>query len=390
MTTVRKAALAVLALTILPHKSLAAGDADPLMAAAAAYEAGRCAEVLSLYSGLPGGATLDGVSQYRWGFCLAEQRQPGAEERYTKAAEVLGREAAGARAPLLVHFYRVNALLNLERKDEAKDAALTAIAAWKAGQLTVPADDAVSWFRLGKLTSDSGDAKGALDPFRRAIAIAASQPGALRQAYLERIGNYAREQGDTELSAAALAELEKVAPSSPKTLLQRAQLLIEARRWDEAKALLDPAGRGPSDEAMSARYTAGIVDRAREVDGWKLAFGKQTANGRAFSSLKDEELLQAIAEAGAAGYRAMSGASREVARKRQGGTRPVPTPATAADMQQAQAVFVGALLEALRRSAPLQEWAVQGGFPLLIYQPWETLFNQRLEQSGERQTAEPD
>lgn len=390
MTIVRKAALAVVALTILPYATLAASDADGLMAAAAAYEAGRCAEVLSLYAGLPANATVDGVSQYRWGFCLAEQRQPGAEERYTKAAEVLAREAAGKQAPLLVHFYRVNALLNVERKDEAKDAALAAIAAWKAGQLTVPADDAVSWFRLGKLTSDSGDAKGALEPFRRAIAIAATKPGALRQAYLERIANYAREQGDTDLSTAALAELEKVAPSSPKTLLQRAQLLIEARRWDEAKALLDPAGRGPSDEAMSARYTAGIVDRAREVDGWKLAFAKQTADGRTFSSLKDEELLQAIAEAGGAGYRAMSGASREVARKRNSGTRPVPTPATAADMQQAQAVFVGALLEALRRGAPLQEWAVQGGFPLLIFQPWETLFNQRLEQSGERQTVEPN
>ncbi|MFN7966597.1 MAG: hypothetical protein U0V87_13010 [Acidobacteriota bacterium] len=145
--------------------------------------------------------------------------------------------------------------------------------------------------------------------------------------------------------------------------MQRALTMIEARRWDEAKAMLDPAGRGQSDEAVAARYAAGVVERARGSMR-ELPFGTMNAQGKPFASLSDEDLLQAVGEAGAAGYRAMGGASRELARKRQGGTRAVPAPETAEQMHQAQATFVGALLEALRRGAPLQEWAVQGGFPL--------------------------
>ncbi|MFN7966596.1 MAG: hypothetical protein U0V87_13005 [Acidobacteriota bacterium] len=158
MTIVRTTTLGIFALLFTMTGARAANEADALMLAAAAYEAGRCAEVLSLYAGLPADTALDGVSQYRWGFCLAEQRQPGAEERYSKAAEQLGREADRPGSNLLVHFYRVNALLNLDRKDDAKAAALAAITAWKGARFTVPADDAVSWFRLGKLTVDSGDA----------------------------------------------------------------------------------------------------------------------------------------------------------------------------------------------------------------------------------------
>lgn len=377
---------------ILPLAMVAAGvsragdpPADPLLLASIAYDAGRCNEVLAIYQALPPATRVDGVSMYRWGFCLADTGQADGSERYERAAEQLATELSGSPTPLLLSFYRVNALLNLGRRDEAATVAREAITAYRDGRYELEGEYAFAWFRVGKLMLDAGEPQAALVPYRRAVELGKAQPGTLRTAHVERIASLASTQGDTALAADATALLEQLAPGSPRVALQRAHLLLLGGRWDEARALLKPFARGATDAEMEARYALALVDRAAEVAGWALRPADQTADGVVISGLSGDELLAALQAGTQRAYRAMLGPAREVALKR-GGTRAAPTPETATAMRESQAEMVGLWLEALGRNAPLRVWATQAGFPMLINQKWELLFSQRLDQYGERLT----
>jgi tetratricopeptide (TPR) repeat protein len=360
--------------------------ADPLFDAAIAYEAGRCPEVLQLYQALPQGTYVDGVSHYRWGFCLAEQQDPQAREHYEQAATLLGREAGQAKSDLPSHFYRVNSLLNLERNDEARSAAQAAVNAWRAGTLTVPAQDAVSWFRLGKLMIDSGESAEALDPYARAVTIAEQNPTALRRAYLERIIALAAGQSDQALADRAQALLRATQPAGATAdPLEAARQAIISNDFEAALEALRPAARQPgTDEAMAARYMSWISERAQELGPWGLQPVSTTLDGKPAAGLTEDELLRAVIEASNEAYLALNGPSREVALKKRNGTRPEPTPETRARLQAAQARWVGLLIDAIRRKAPLQIWAVQGGFAPLFFARWEQQFVQRLTGSEDR------
>ncbi len=362
----------------------AAALADAVSDAAAAYEAGRCADVLAAFGGLSAAETdaLDGVSLYRWGFCAGAMRQGDAFAYYRRAAEKLQTEAASPYAPLDVHFYRVNALLNLDLAADARAAAALAVERWNAGTLTVPQEDPTAWFRLGKLHYDAGDIAGSMVPFGRALDLAEENPGSLRSAYLERIANYAQQAGDEKTMARANdLLLGSPGTASGESPAQRARALVRAGRYAEARDLLEPLTRDRGDLGMTAQYTIGALDRAGEV----LARGAQL-DPRASSAEGSEtypgsmSLEAALVTTGQEAWAAIgSGRVVEAPRKNRAlpGTRPVASRTTIEQLTPIEARFAGLLLDAVGSGAPLREWAVQGGFAPLVLQPWERLVVER-------------
>ena len=349
--------------------------------AAEAYEAGRCADVLTAFGTLPADAatSLDGVSLYRWGFCAGSTGRGDAFDYYRRAAEQLQAETASPGAPLDAYFYRVNALLNLDLQPEAQAAAKLAVERYQAGTLTVPQDDAAAWFRLGKLYTDAGDPQGAMKPFGRSLDAAAARPGSLRSAYLERIANYARQAGNAELAQRANGMLLAAGAATPGAAadnpLQRMRALVRAGQSDEARKVLEELARDRGDVGMVAQYALGALDRVRDVEaqGGKPD-PRTTVEGRSYpGALSLEEALTAT---GREGWTAI-GAGRvvEVPRKNKSlpGTRPAASAETLAQMLPIESRFAGLLLDAVSTGAPLREWAVQGGFAPLILQPWERL-----------------
>lgn len=381
-------ALALEFLPIAQAEPTGAGPATPQVtidAVGQAYEAGRCADVLAAIGQLPAGASVDGVTHYRWGYCLAESGQAGGEEHYRQAATQLASESSVAGAPLNSHFYRVNALLNLAEPDEAKRAASEAVSAFRAGKLTIPQDDAVGWFRLGKLMRDSGDDKAALDPYGRAVEIAQKKPGALRLAYLERIAGAAYALKDVALAQRVATLLEASATDAPHDQLVRARVLVGTGQWTSAAPILEKLRRGTGDDAMEAQYALGVVARVEELKGWGYEPVMLTEDGKPLSSLDQEQLRAQMNAVTAEAMKGLMGPSREVPRKNGKGTRPAPTEETAAKLHEIQSRWCGLMIEGVRRAAPLQVWAIDGGgFQIMIHNPWETLFGMALQQAGTR------
>ncbi len=363
-----------------------AADAPPSVTAtqieraARAYDQGNCREVLAAFAAVPNAEqelSLDGLSQYRWGYCLGATGQAGGPEHYKRASEVLTLEAQSKSARLEAYFYGVNALLNLDQRDEARRTAQLAIERYRGGTLTVPADEPQAWFQLGKLFRDSGDPKGALEPFTRAVAEAEKGRRTLRGAYLERIADAAGEQQDGELGRRALALLAKTSPGA-ESGPQQARLLVAEGKLQDARDLFARAARGAGDAASDAQYAVALLDRTLELDP-QLKPVLVDGHGQPLTGLSRDDLRKAAADAARDAYAAMSGRVVEAPRPNgRPGTRPIPAPEDAARMAAAQARWSGALLEALRRGVSLQEWAVQDGYPALFFSPWTNLFVDRV------------
>jgi hypothetical protein len=364
--------------------------------AAEAYEAGRCADVLAAFDALPADAadSLDGVSLYRWGFCSGSAGRGDAFDFYRRAAEKLQAETASSGAPLDAYFYRVNALLNLDLRPEAQAAAKLAVERYQAGALTVRQDDAAAWFRLGKLYTDAGDPQGALKPLGRSLDAAATRPGSLRSAYLERIANYARQSGDDALAQRANGMLLAAGGATPGATsdspLQRMRALVRAGQYDEARTVLDALARDRGDLGMVAQYALGALDRVRdvEVQGGKPD-PRASDEGRNYPG--DLSLEEALTATGREGWTALGeGRVVEVPRKNRSlpGTRPAASPETLARLLPIESRFAGLLLDAVTTGAPLREWAVQGGFAPLILQPWERLVIERDSSARQSQVID--
>ncbi|MBP7147453.1 MAG: hypothetical protein KBD01_07895 [Acidobacteria bacterium] len=356
--------------------ALAAEPADPAVSAAiararTAYEQNNCPDVVAALEPFStadaAGSALDGASHYRLGYCLAAVRRVPPEPQYGIAAEKLAREAAAPGTPLDTHFYLVNSLLNLGRDAEGTAAAKQAVERWRAGTLVVPADDAQAWFRLGKLFRDSGDGKGALEPFGRALDIDERKPGSLRTEYVRRIADHASEQleqGLLQRASAVLARRGAAAPAAPGGMVEARQL-VAAGKFDEARPLLQQAAKGRGDEGMFAQYALGAIDRAGELPRWGLSAAAAPGG-------PTRDLRPALADAAKLGWETVRRARLvEVPRKKGEGTRAsvLPDP----ELREAQARFTGLLLEAVRTNQPIREWAIADGYAPLIIRPWDSI-----------------
>jgi tetratricopeptide (TPR) repeat protein len=390
----RFSALALVPLLLLAPATKARADEEPPTAAeraAKAYDAGRCGAVLGLFEGLPekSRAALDGVSLYRWGFCLASVRREDPTDLYRAAAARLSEATADPGASLDEHFYRVNAFLNLRDRDAARAAAAEAVERYGDGALLVPEGDPNAWFRLGKLHRDAGDETGALEPFARAITLAEDDPDSISLAYAERIANAARVAGRVELAQRALAIVQSRRPRDPRNALRLGRNHLAANDLDAAEAAFREARRVPGDTGMSAQYALETIERIRELRRFGLEPATNLADG---TPIAEADLRTQLADAARRGWELIrSGESREVARKRREGTRPAPTPEVKEELRLVEAEFVGLLRQAILVGADIRGWAVASGYAPLIHHPWRKLFVQRVREERREQVLEaPD
>lgn len=356
----------------------AAPDATAREAAAAAaraYEAGDCAAVLEAFGRLEGEAGLDGISHYRWGFCLAYLRRGDPAPHYEKAAELLSARAAKEDSSLEEHFYRVNALLNLRRGEEARAAAKDAVERWRTGRLVVPEKDPEAWFRLGKLFRDAGDAKGALEPFQRALDVAEKEGKPLRTAYLERIVDAGRAIGAGSLVLRATRMLQEVEPAAGSDPIRLVRARLARGDLAAAREAIAPLVNRPGEAATDARYVLSVIDRALEVGKHKLEPMTELPDGRLVASLSDDELETQIAEVVKEAARLIrEGDTRQVALKRREGVRIAPSREVRAALWDQQAKLAGLLLEAVQRGVDLRGWAMRGGYAQLVFKPLVKVF----------------
>lgn len=337
---------------------------------ASAYEESQCARVVTLCEQLERRwpESVDGVTLYRWGFCESRAGR-GSPDRYERAASLLGKRVAAGRAGLDHHFYRVNALINLRRSEQAVDAAEQAVESWESGSLTVDEDDPAAWFRLGKLHRDSGNLEGAMEPFARALELA-EQGAALRDAYVERIARGAREAGQPDLAGRAAELLASRDPQAPGAALRLARTRLAAGDLDGARRAFRQARGASGPAGMTAQYGLRAIRRAKQVERWGRDPITELSDGRPLSGLALKELQRELSETAAEAFRVIRRPTVERARKRGPGTRPGASPETIRLVKEVQSRFAGLLVEALRRGAPLRAWSVQGGFGPLIYHDW--------------------
>lgn len=365
------------------------GIAAQIERGARAYEQGNCAEVLAAYAAVPdaeNALALDGITLYRWGYCLAAQGRPGAEAKYQKSAESLGFETTTPAARLEAHFYRVNALLNLQRAAEAQEAARLAVERYRGGTLVVPADDPAAWFQLGKLFRDAGDAKGALEPFTRALQVHEKGPAKLRRAYLERILDLATQQQDVELARRVNRELDTGATDERASAAREGRILLAAGDYEGAREAFDKAGRGGGSAAMDAQYAAAAARRALELRGWGREPVRTLPDGRNVADLATDDVRGALREVAVEAFKLFEqGHTVEVPRKKGQGTNAAPPPEDVRRLHDLQARFVGLLVDAVARRVPLQEWCVVDGYPPLVHNPWTVLYVQRAARDRDQQ-----
>lgn len=390
--------LLVFALASLTPNLVQAEKADPALEAtkaareaaiqaAVAYDAGRCSQVLGILGALPEAsvAALDGVSHYRWGYCQGLLRRDSPLDQYRESARKLAVEAEAEDASVDAYFYRVNALLNLRKSDEAREAAARAVERWKGGTLTVAQDDGRAWFRLGKLHRDAGQTKGAAEPFKRALALHDAGDSRLNDAYLQRIADGLRAAGDDEGAMKALAALQKLRPADPQTALREARTLIAGGDYEAARKLVQKARAGTGDTAMLAQYTAYGIVRLQELAKWDLAPAESLADG---TPIVEADLRGELRASAREAFQLFQGPAIEVPRKKNKAvTRLKPAPEVDEQMRITQSIFCGLLKEALLRGAPLREWAIADGYAPLIHHPWRKLFR---EQAEKRKAAESE
>jgi tetratricopeptide (TPR) repeat protein len=341
---------------------------------AEAYQKGRCAQVVALAQQLDSRApdSVDGITHYRWGFCAARTRRGDPVAHYEKAAELLGEAVATGEAGLQQHFYRVNALINLRRADQAVSAAREAVDHWESGRLTVDEDSPAAWFRLGKLYRDAGRGEGALEPFGRALDLAEDgQP--LRDAYLERIARGAREAGDTGLASRASALLGQEVPDQPAEALRMARTRLAAGDLAGARKAFEAARKASGSVGMTAQYALRTLRRAEELERHGAEPVTTLADGTRLARLPLSDLQRELSETARRAFEVIAEPTVERARRRGPGTRPAVAPETRERMRDIQPKFAGLLLEALRRGAPLRAWAVQSGYGPLIHHRWGKL-----------------
>jgi tetratricopeptide (TPR) repeat protein len=385
----------MVALTV-PAAAQDAGPSGLRERIAEAYEAGRCQQVVALARQLErlGPQAVDGITHYRWGFCAARLDRGDPIAHYEEAAERLGEAASEGGAGLEEHFYRVNALINLGRAEASVQAAEAAIESWNAGGFTVDEDSPTAWFRLGKLFRDAGQAAGALEPFGRALELAeAGRP--LRDAYVERIARGAREAGASELAAKASALLAQRPAEGPADALRVARTRLAANDLDGAQKAFRQARRAGGNLGMIGQYGARAIQRAKRLQRQGLEPIDVLPDGTPLSAVPLERLQRELAQTARVAWEVISRPTIERARKEGPGTRVAAAPETIERMREVRREFVGLLLEALRRGAPIRGWAVQGGYSPLIHHPWINLhhrdaWQQRRKGLLEEQALSPD
>lgn len=353
--TVPAALAVVVAAAALPGRAAEPGDVDR---AIELYDAGRYPEARSIFERLDGAGGLDGPMLYRLAYCYGQTGDPRAQQATLQRAVASLSEEIKDSPTLEPAFYLANALGNLNRKSEAREAALQAVARIESGDWS-PNDDPVESFRAAKMFADLGRQAEAAQWYRRALEGFDAKPDAY-PVYIQWSRRYlaglALSASDYATAEAELTALGATGHARQIDWDRLAVTRVRLGNWRGAVQAWRNAERANPAEGDRARYSWRLAAMAAKLDFVPDA----TPDGRAFRDLGQGDLEGLMKENGA---RVMQMAARA-------GAEPLSEEERAAmqaEIDMIKPVFVAACLEYTARELPIRETAFFGGFAPLIF-----------------------
>jgi len=326
--------------------------------AVALYDQGRYAEARTLLEKLDAAGALDGPLLYRLSFCVGAAGDPTAQRAILERARVALEREVTSDPTLESAFYLANALRNLDRRAEAREVALRAIAPVESEGWTPPDDEAEA-FRVAKLYADLGRQAEAAQWYRKALegfeATPDRFPVYIRWArrYLADLAFSRADFAAAERDYAALADTGQAEQADWDRLAVARMRLGD---WSGAEQAWRGAERSNPGEADRARYArhlavlAGVLRTLPEV----------APDGRRWSELSQQDLETIMKTNGdrakEIGGTAAGAALSEDERR-----------ALAAELAGIKPVFVAACIEYTLRGLPIRETAFFGGFAPMIF-----------------------
>jgi tetratricopeptide (TPR) repeat protein len=335
-----------------------ASDADDLARALELYDAGQYAAAGKILERIDAAGDLDGPMLYRLSFCRGQTGDPqGQRATLERAVETLRAEVVGAPT-LEPSFYLSNALRNLGRRPEAREAAVVAVERIGQGDWS-PGDDPVEAFRAAKLYADLGRQDDAATWYRKALEGFEADPEAY-PVYIRWSRGYladlAAGTSDYEAAEAELTALSEIGEPGQAEWDRLAVVRVRLGKYGEAVEAWRQAERANPAEGDRARYSWRLAAMAEKLDFVPDA----TPDGRAIAELAQGEIEALLKEQAA---RVMEITSRAAAEPLDDAERE----GLADEIETIRPLFVAAALEYTARGLPIRETAFFGGFAPLIF-----------------------
>jgi tetratricopeptide (TPR) repeat protein len=339
----------------------AAAEPTPAERAVQMYDEGRYEEARVAIEALEQGGPLSGPLLYRLGFCYGQARDTNRQnDLMRRALGELEKEAASADS-LEVSFFLANALNNVGRIPDAKNAAARATARIENGEWPKPVAP-IDLFRAGKLYQDQGRRDEAMQKYRAALAgwdsKGAKVPGYRRWAlrYLSQEAFSAADHRQAETDLAALVALGGASPQEHDRL---AVARVKLKDWPGAAAAWREAERLDPANADRPRYCRNLAVLAQSAGQVPVA----APSGAAWSSLSQAELDALMAE--------QAKTLREARAEVVAGVSAERKAELAERVVRARGAFVGAGLEYAMRYLDIRQASFTGGYAPLIFHPEE-------------------
>ena len=326
--------------------------------AVALYDQGRYAEARTLLEKLDTAGALDGPLLYRLSFCLGAAADPAAQQAILERARAALEQAVASDPTLESAFYLANALRNLNRRTEAREVALTAIARVESEGWTPP-DDPAEAFRVAKLYADLGRQTEAAQWYRRALegfeATPDQYPVYIRWArrYLADLAFSRADFAAAAKDYAALAETGQAEQADWDRLAVARMRLGDWSGAEQAWRGAEQINPGEADRARYARHLAVLAGVLRTLP-------EAAPDGRRWPELSQQDLESLMQTNGgrAMEIRGTAAGAALSEEERRG---------LATELAAIKPVFVAACVEYTLRGLPIRETAFFGGYAPMIF-----------------------
>lgn len=326
--------------------------------AIALYDQGRYAEARTLLEKLDAAGALDGPLLYRLSFCIAATADPAGQQAILERARAALEQEVASDPTLESAFYLANALRNLNRRSEAREAALQAVArveseAWN------PPDDPAEAFRVAKLYADLGRQTEAVLWYHKALegleTVPDKAPVYIRWArrYLADLSFSRADFAAAEKEYAALAETGQAEQADWDRLAVARMRLGDWSGAEEAWRGAERVNPGEADRARYARHLAALAGVLKSLPA-------VAPDGRLWSELSQQD-LESIMKTNGDRTKEIRGAAAaaELSEEERRGL--------ATELVGIKPVFVAACVEYTLRGLPIRETAFFGGYAPMIF-----------------------
>lgn len=382
-------ALAVTAVTLTAITLTVASSESREAEAAAeravgAYLAGRYADALPDLEKARDAGVARGSHLYMLAYCYDSVRRDSnaAQQMYAAAQKKLEQETTEKKPLLESFFYLSNHLQNQRDLEGSKRVASQAIDSIDTKKLKV-GTDGTSQFRVGKLHTNAGQQDRALEYYRRALGAFAKEKEP-PTAYLERSLDPVVRADTGKADPKVVFEMwEKLLALNPQTQGGNWSLAVSALhagRYAVARDAFKKARAEHNERSQEAFYAERLSDGAQSLTTAGFTIPSADVDGKAISSLSDEELESRLKERG---KKAGEILARDLAQdeyqilppvKEKARPRLVPGAKLLSEFGEAQRPLVALTIELFKRGRSLQEAAFTGGYAPLIIQNWLDLW----------------